>query len=235
MGSGAAETTNKVTNISEQLMQIDNSIKQSIEQNCSQSGKQSNVINVINSKLQNATLNQKNAMKNLCALQASFDNSVSQEAQNKIAATVAQHAAATGGGLMGGDAKATNVSETYNKSQTFINNSQVLNAVKNCVMRIEQSNIANIINSDVSNTSFTQANDSFSSCLQTMGVKSEIESKAAADTETTVDQTASAAGGSLLGPSGASSASLGSFAVPLIISIIVSCLLSIAYFMFTKK
>ena len=57
MGSGQAEATNKVTNISEQLMQVDNSIKQSIEQNCSQSGKQSNVINIINSKLQNATLN----------------------------------------------------------------------------------------------------------------------------------------------------------------------------------
>jgi hypothetical protein len=37
------------------------------------------------------------------------------------------------------------VSETYNKSQTFINNSQVLNAVKNCVMRIEQSNIAKVL------------------------------------------------------------------------------------------
>lgn len=235
MGSGSAEATNKVTSISEQLMEVDNSIKQSIEQNCSQSGKQSNVINVINSKLQNATLNQKNAMKNLCALQASFDNSVSSDVQNKIAATIAQHASATGGGLLGGDAKSTNISESYNKSQTFINNSQVLDAVKNCVMRIEQSNIANIINSDVSNTSFTQANDSFSSCLQTMGVKSELENKAAADMETTVDQTASAAGGSIFGASGASFASLGSFAVPLIISILVCCLLGIGYMMFKGK
>ena len=174
-------------------------------------------------------------MKNLCSLQESCDNSVSSDVQNKIAATIAQHASATGGGLLGGDAKSTNITDTISRSQTYINNSQVLNAVKNCVMRIEQSNIANIINSDVSNTSFTQANDSFSSCLQEMGVKSQLENKAAAETETTIDQTASATGGSILGASGASFASLGSFAVPLIISILVCCLLGIGYMMFKGK
>lgn len=232
MGAGDAESVNKVTNISEQLMQVDNSIRQSIEQNCSQTGKQSNVINIINSKLQNATLNQKNVMKNVCALQASFDNSVNSDVQNKIAAAVAQHASSTGGGLLGGDAKSENISEVINKSQTFIDNSQVLEAVKNCVMRIEQSNIANIINSDVSNTSFDQANDSFSSCLQTMEATSSLVNKAAADTSTTIDQTASATGGSIFGASGASFASLGSFAVPLIISIIVCCLLAIGFMVF---
>lgn len=225
MGAGDAEASNSVTNITNQLVKVHNTIEKSIEQNCSISGKQSNVINVINSKLQNATLNQQNVMKNVCALQASFDSTVDNDAQNKVATAIAQHAQATGGGLGGGDGKASNDITNINNISTEIYNKDVLKAVKNCVMQIDQSNIANIINSDVSNTSFTQANDSFASCLQTMEATASLVSKAKAESSTALTQKSEAEGGTLFGASGGSLASLGSSAFPLIISVILSIII----------
>lgn len=207
MGSGASKSTNNTTDITNSLMQVDNSVKQQIEENCTQSTSQNNVLNIINSKLQNATVDQKNVAKNVCALQAAFDDKVNIEIQNTIAATIAQHAAANGGSLLGGDAETANNVNIVNNSSTFINNSRVLSAVKNCVMKINQSNIANIINSDLSNTSFTQANDSFNECLQELNVKSEIEGKASNDTTTKVDQTGESTGGTLISPLSSASAS----------------------------
>lgn len=136
LNKGEAETVNDVTNITKTLMNVDNHIKQNIEENCISQNTQKNVINIINSKVRNATLAQKNQLQTLCALQSSFQNNVNSDVQNKIAAAIAETAKSKGGDIFGGKAASKNIAKVINESSTFIDNSQVLDVIKTCVLKI---------------------------------------------------------------------------------------------------
>jgi hypothetical protein len=236
IGDCKTTTTNTVEDITTNLTQIDNSIKQSIDQSCSSTGSASNVMNIINSKLNSASINQKNVLKNVCSLQSSFSSNVSAEAQNKVAATIAQHAKSTGTLIGGAPADSNNIQRSITDNKTFIDNSQVLNSVKRCVMNISAENIANIIGSDVSNSNFNQANDSFMQCLANDNVTANIaaEGKTAKDTQT--NQDAAAEGGDFLKSiSGIFSQNTTSMVTSIIAFVLCSSIIAIALIMLAQS
>jgi hypothetical protein len=233
MGSGKSESSNTVKDITNQLTSISNEIEKSINESCIANTNQSNTINIINSSVNNLTANQKNVAKNLCALQSAISNTVSTDSQNKVLAAVAANAKATGGSLLGGDAKSSNDVHMEKNTSTYINNKDVLKVVKECINNISQENILNIIGSNVNNTEFNQANDQFSSCLLQTSATSELVNKSLNSAESSISATAESSGGSLMG-SMASSASLGALATPLIIVVIICIILSSGFFMFSK-
>ena len=205
MGQGSAETTNKFTSITASLMNVDNSIKQNINEECLSQDSQKNIINIINTKIKNATFAQKNQLENLCSLQAAFKANVNSNIQNQIADAITQAAKSEGGGPMGGNAASTNISTIVKENSTTINNSQVLDVVKKCIMNIDQSNIINLINSDIDSGNFDQVNTDFKKCLMSFESTSEIVSKAAAESKTEAKQTAEAKGGDPMASSAVSS------------------------------
>lgn len=232
MGSGKSESSNSVTDITNQLTSISNEIKQSVNESCISNTNQSNTINIINSSVNNLTANQKNVAKNLCALQSAISNKVDVDSQNKVLAAVAATAKATGGSLLGGDAKSSNNVDMQKNTSTYINNKSVLEVVKQCINNISQENILNIIGSNVNNTQFNQANDQFSSCLQQSSVTADLTTKSLNSAESSIAATAESSGGSL--SSMASSASLGALAMPLIICVVICVILCCGYFMFEE-
>lgn len=232
MGSGKSESSNSVKDITNQLTSISNSISQSVNESCTSNTNQSNTINIINSSVSNLTANQKNVAKNLCALQSAISNKVDVDSQNKILAAVAATAKATGGSLLGGDAKSSNDVDMKKNTSTYINNSEVLNIVKSCINNISQENILNVIGSKVNNSEFNQANDQFSSCLQQSSATSDFVTKSLNSAESSIKSDATSEGGSL--SSTASSASLGAFFMPLIISVVLCLILCCGYFIFEE-
>ena len=87
----------------------------------------------------------------------------------------------------------TNVRQTNvfaaNVSQTDINN-----AITGCINQLDQSNVMNIIGSNVTDSDFSQSNDSFTKCLSSYGVTSKQKATTASDqsavAETSTTQTA---------------------------------------------
>jgi len=230
MGSGKSESSNTVKDITNQLTSISNEIEKSINESCIANTNQSNTINIINSSVNNLTANQKNVAKNLCALQSAISNTVSTDSQNKVLAAVAANAKATGGSLLGGDAKSSNDVHMEKNTSTYINNKDVLKVIKQCINNISQENILNVIGSNVNNTEFNQANDQFSSCLQQTSATSDLVNKSLNSAESSISTSATSEGGSL--SSTASLASLGAFMMPLIISVVVCLILCCGYCMF---
>jgi hypothetical protein len=197
IGDCKSTTTNSVEDITTNLTQIDNSIKQVIDQSCLSTGNGSNVINIINSKLNNSSIAQKNVLKNVCALQSTFNSNLTAATKNTVAATIAQHAKTTGTLFGGGPADSNNIQRSIDENKNFINNSQVLNSVKKCVMNINVENIANIIGSDVSNSNFNQANDAFMECMANDNVTSSVAAEGKTAKETNSNQQGTSDGGDI--------------------------------------
>jgi len=211
--SGKATTVNDITNITQSLMNVDNSIRQNIQEDCISKDSQKNIVNIINSKIKRASVAQKNQLENLCSLQSTFNINVDSNVQNQIADAIAQAAKSEGGSPFGGSAAANNIAKITKENKTTINNSQVLNIVKRCIMNIDQNNIINIINANIDSGDYNQVNEAFKKCLMTSEATSEIFQKSSAENKTEVKQTAEAKGGDPMASSATSA----------IVSIIIVC------------
>lgn len=192
---GDCESTSKTTvvDITNQLMSIDNSISQSINQACIATSSASNVLNIINSKLVGASIEQQNIIKNTCSLQSSFSSSVSADAQNKVAATIAQYAKSEGG-FLGAASNTEAVTNAQTNIDTDINNGQLLKSVKDCVLNMNLDNVINIVNSSVTNTSIKQINDQFIQCLASDVNTSALAAQAQQASDRKIEQTAESKG-----------------------------------------
>ena len=189
VGDCTTKSVTKVEDISENIMQIDASIRQSVTQSCLNSSSASNVVNIIDSNLTNASISQQNILKNVCVLKSAFDSSVSLEAQQKLAAAIAQYAKSKGG-FMGAPASSEAVTESITKSAQEIDSSQVFNSVKNCVNNLDLDNVINIINSNVTSTSIDQINNSFFECLANDSTTTAIAVQGKQEQEKQIDQKA---------------------------------------------
>jgi predicted PurR-regulated permease PerM len=193
IGDCTTKSTSTVVDITNTLSSIDNSIRQAINQSCEVTADANNIINILDSSLNNVSISQQNIIKNICALQSSFSSNVDAESQKKVAAAIAQHAVSKGA-FLGSPSNSETVTESINNSSTFINNSQLLESVKKCVMNMELNNIINILNSSVTNSSIEQINNQFFECLASDANTAEIASKAREEYAKQIDQTADASG-----------------------------------------
>ncbi len=188
----------EINDISNQLSNIDNSIKQTIEQSCTDTTNANNIINIIGSSVRNTDINQQNIIKNMCALKSVFDSDVSSEVKNELAATIATHAEATGG-LIGATATSTEtIQNSIDNRATYIDNSQVLNSIKTCMNNLSLENIVNIVGSDVSGLGINQINDQFKECLASDVSTSDLAQKMDSKRDVQSESTSKATGGNII-------------------------------------
>ncbi|MEY3422213.1 MAG: hypothetical protein RIR48_2516, partial [Bacteroidota bacterium] len=132
--------------------------------NCTQLIGQSNVINIVGSKVTKLSATQKNSVEGLCIMQSMLDSSVTNEVQQELLDKIKNNLQSSGG-LLGSPAKNNLVSKTITENSANIDNSKFNQVTKNCLSDIRQENILNIIGSEVNDANFDQVNDSFLKCL----------------------------------------------------------------------
>jgi hypothetical protein len=122
------------------------------------------------------------------------------------------------GGLPGTGGKSESISKLYNKLKANTDQSTVNNMTKDCIMKQNQRNVVQIFGSDVSDSNFAQVNKAFIDCMQTYDEVKAIDSDISNAAKQELDKSVTSSAMDIA----ASFASLGTSALPLIISIIVA-------------
>jgi hypothetical protein len=198
IGDCTTKTKNEINDITNHLSNIDNSVKQVIDQSCSETQIASNTVNIIGSDVRNTTINQKNVIKNICALKSIFDSNIDTKIKDEVAATIVSHAESTGALLGGSPADSENIQNSINNRTTYINNSQLLNSVKKCINQLDIENVVNIIGSRASGLEIVQLNEYFKECLAQDENSVKLSQDMEAKFDKNFDATAKAQGGDVL-------------------------------------
>ena len=236
-GTQQAQTTNEQSTFNTTDIGLDQQTINNISQVCDIENKNSNLVQIVGSTVNNLNINQKNAVKTLCQMQQAILQTQDSKAQTEVLNKLSQAAEASskGGFLSGpGSSSANNISKTYNDMRTKMSQTQINNVTSKCLLDQSTSNIVQIFGSDVQNSSVDQLNDSFAQCVN--AVNTEMKSTATAEEKTTtlVDQTAtsqtkSGGIGDMLTSLASGMASLLPFVFPIFIGIILLiCLSSIS-------
>jgi hypothetical protein len=184
LGLGDCDSVSKVdiSDITENNLEINNSIKNIINQNCKTIASQSNVINVIGSKVVRLNASQKNSFEGHCIMQSILSSDVDSSVQDKLIEKIKNNLE-TSGGLLGSPAKNDTVADTIKKNKTSIDNSQFNQITKDCLLNIDQENLLNIIGSEVEDSKFDQVNDLFLKCLSEHSNVTKVSSDFLQDTQ----------------------------------------------------
>lgn len=187
-GRQQARTYNEQSTFNTTDIGLDQETINNISQVCDLNNKNSNLVQIVGSTVNNLNVNQKNAVKVLCEMQQAIVQTQDSKAQTEILNKLSQAAEASskGGFLSGaGTSSAENISKTYNDMRTKMTQTQINNTTSKCLMDQDTSNIVQIFGSDVQNTTIDQLNESFLSCVN--GVNAKMESTASSDTKATTD------------------------------------------------
>lgn len=182
MGDCTSKSSVDLTDITNNDISINNSIKNLIEQNCQTIADQSNVINIVGSKVIRLNATQKNSIESLCIMQSILDSSVENKVQQNLLDKV-KTSLETSGGLLGSPAENETISKKITNTKMEIDNSKFNEVTKNCIANIKQENILNIIGSEVEDANFDQANDTFLKCLADHSDITKVTADALADTK----------------------------------------------------
>ena len=196
LGMGECTSTNKVdiSDITNNDTNIDNSIKNIINQNCTMSGNQSNTINIVGSTVKKLSATQKNSLDSMCIMQSILSSKVSSDVTNKLLDKVKENLETTGA-VLGSPSSNETISKKLTTNKTNVNNSKFNEISKNCIMSIDQKNLLNIIGSNVEDTTTDQANAGFLKCMSQHSDDTGISAAALSDTKNESDITSKAAGG----------------------------------------
>ena len=197
IGDCTVSSSSETIDITDTVTNIDNSIKNKVDQNCNSTQSANNVINIINTKMKDSSLSQQNTVKNLCVLQSALDSSISNNIQQKVLDTIKENLEAKGS-VLGSPASTNSVSQRLIKSKTDIDNSKFNEVAKNCILNIQAENIANIIGSDIEHSGFNQVNDSFLQCLSEHSDITKITTDDIKETELGKDTVDKSSGGNLI-------------------------------------
>jgi hypothetical protein len=240
MGDCTSKNSVDITNITNNNTEINNSIKTNIEQNCMSAISQLNTINIVGSKVKKLSASQKNSMESLCILQTILKSTTNADVVNNLMNQVSKNLKSEGG-LLGSPAENSSVVKSITSNSTKIDNSKFNNVAKNCISDTKQSNLLNIIGSDVEDTTTDQANAAFLKCMSTHSDDTGIDASVLADTKIKADVTASAVSGDIGRSVGNAAEGMGkgvgaaiqAFMIPIAIICVILLSLSLigAYFM----
>lgn len=196
IGDCNSTTTTDISNITNNDTTINNSIKNEIQQNCNMDTIQSNTINIVGSTVGKLSATQKNSIQGLCIMQSLLDSNVSTDVQNKLLDKIKNNVE-TEGSMLGSPASNQTVAKNVTTNKTNIDNSKFNQISKNCIINTKQSNLLNIIGSNVQDSNFDQANDAFMKCLSSHSDTTKVTAAQLADTSNATDNTTKAAGGDI--------------------------------------
>lgn len=196
LGMGDCSSKNKVdiTDITKNNTEVNNSIRESINQNCSQAAIQSNVINIVGSKVRKLTAKQQNEIQSMCILQSVLKSTTNSEVINNLMSKVKENLQSKGS-VLGSPAENETVRKNITENSSKVDNSKFNEITKQCIMSADQKNIMNLIGSDIEDMTTDQANKAFLKCLSQHSSETGISSKDIKDTKNESDITHSAEGG----------------------------------------
>jgi hypothetical protein len=175
--------------VNQNQFNIDQSVRNRIDSDCISNTKQNNLLQIVGSKVENLKAEQLNEVKSLCILQTVLEYEKDAKVTNDILSTISKQLEAKGG-LPGTAGNAESTTKVYNQMNMNLDQSQVNDLTKNCIMNIKQDNVIQIFGSNVKNADLTQVNKGFIECLQnhseTTGMSAEVANKAKAELDESV-------------------------------------------------
>ncbi len=196
IGDCTTENTTDISDITNNNVEINNSIKNNIKQDCSQAVLQSNTINIIGSNVKKLSAIQKNSLESLCILQSILKSTTNADVINNLMNKVKENMKSEGG-LLGSPSSNKTVIKRMQENSSKVDNSKFNEISKNCIMNIKQKNLLNIIGSNIEDTTTDQANMAFLKCLSQHSDDTGIDTSVLSDTKTETDTTKSAAAGDI--------------------------------------
>lgn len=196
MGDCGSSTSTEISDITRNNIEINNSIKNNIQQNCNMSTLQSNVINIIGSNVKKLSAKQTNSINNMCILQTILKSTTNADVVNNLMDKVKQNLQSSGG-LLGSGASNNTVIKKLTENSSKVDNSKFNEISKNCILNTTQKNLLNIIGSNVEDTTTDQANAAFLKCLSQHSDDTGITSSVLNDTKQEKDITSKAEGGDI--------------------------------------
>jgi hypothetical protein len=194
MGDCNTETSTNISDITNNDTEINNSIKNKINQDCNQLMTQSNTINIIGSNVKKLTAKQKNSVQSMCIMKSILTSQVSADVTNKLLDKIKSNVETTGA-LVGSPASNKTVVQKLTNNKVKIDNSKFNEISKKCIIDLKQVNLLNIIGSNVEDTTTDQANEAFLKCLSAHSDDTKIDASALSDTTQETDNTSKTQGG----------------------------------------
>jgi Tfp pilus assembly protein PilZ len=190
MGASASTSNQTVDLLNETKLGLSNKTFNDIQNTCNSNTSQHNVLNIIGSNVTKLNTNQKNVGKNICVLQTALSTVQDASAQSAMMASlksaIEQNASAGIGVAVTNSNSNTNIK---NKFEANVSNETVNRAITGCINNLDQSNVMNIIGSNVTDANLDQSNDSFMQCLSNNGAKTEQTAAAAGASTAAADVT----------------------------------------------
>jgi hypothetical protein len=190
MGASSSSIKSNVELLNETTIGISQKTFNEIQNTCNSTTNQRNVLNIIGSTVTKLNTNQKNVGKNICILQTALNTVQDTSAQNammsSIKSAIEQNSTA-GIGLAVSHAD-SNIKST-NKFSANVSNETINRAITGCINNLDQSNVINIIGSNVTDSSLSQANDSFMECLSNNGASTQQTAAVKSDSTQEADTT----------------------------------------------
>lgn len=201
MGDCGTTTSTDITNITNNNTEINNSLRNQINQDCNQQLSQGNTINIVGSSVKKLSATQKNSVQSMCIMQSILKSQTSSDVVNKLLDKIKSNVE-TKGALLGSPASNNTITKNISNSSTKVDNSKFNEISKKCIVDLKQANLLNIIGSNVEDTTTDQANEAFLKCLSQHSDDTQITAAALNDTQKESDITAKAQGGDVLKSAG---------------------------------
>lgn len=197
MGDCTSSTSTDISNITNNDTNINNSIRNKIDQDCNQLLSQPNTINIIGSSVKRLSASQKNSIDSLCILQSILKSETSADVVNKLLDKIKSNVE-TSGALIGSPASNDTIIRNITENKVIIDNSKFNEISKKCIMDLRQVNLLNIIGSNVEDTVTDQVNGSFLRCLSNHSDDTRITAASLSDTKNETDNSSKTQGGDLI-------------------------------------
>jgi hypothetical protein len=192
MGASSSSAQTTVNEINATTIGLNQKTFNDIQNTCNSNTSQHNVLNIIGSTVTKLNTAQKNVGKNICILQTAINTVQDATAQNAMMAsikTALEQQASAGIGIANANSNTnTNINNTFNAS---VSNETINKAITGCINNLDQSNVMNIIGSNITDSNLDQNNDSFMQCLSNNGATTQQSAGVASTTTATSDVTQS--------------------------------------------
>jgi hypothetical protein len=195
-GDCQTHTSTDISDITNNDTNINNSIKNLINQNCNTDTLQSNTINIIGSNVKKLSATQKNSIESMCILQTVLKSNVSSSVIDNLLNKLKNNVE-TSGALLGSPASNDTIVKKLTSNKSTVDNSKFNQVSKNCILGAKQSNLLNIIGSNVEDTTTDQANTAFLKCLSQHSDDTGITASDLSDTKNETDNTTKTQGGDI--------------------------------------
>jgi len=194
MGDCNSASSSDISNITDNNIEINNSIRNQINQDCSQLLGSSNTINIVGSTVKKLSASQKNSVQSMCIMQSILKSQTSADVVNKLLGQIKNNLESRGA-LLGSPASNNSIVKNITTNKTNIDNSKFNDISKKCIMDIKQSNLLNIIGSNVEDTTTDQANEGFLKCMSAHSDDTAITAASLGDTKQEAESTSKTSGG----------------------------------------